>query len=167
MNYARFALLASLVVPLAACTGDDDLVDVPRGAVDQSELTRGVLVTLSGNVGSVSVPFEEPVPDVSDADFQDEMDGVVFLTVRSVLSQAAAELGVGGPLSDAGGTPAAPGEYTWQLNGARDTATLTFFNETPSGLTLKSANPYEARLSITDNDYVEALVEIQFDVSVQ
>ena len=167
MNYARFCLLAGLLAPLTACPDDGDVVDVRRGVVDESALNQGVVVSLSGSNGSVIVPFEEPVPDVDDDDFQDEMEGAVSVLVSSTLSGSSADIGAGSALDDVGGTPAAPGEFTWELNGARDEATLTFFNETPSGLTLKTTNPYTAQFSVAPNDYVDSVPAISFGVTVQ
>ena len=166
MNYARFCLLAGFLVPLAGCPDDGDVVDVRRGVVDESALNQGVIVSLSGSNGSVTVPFEEPVPDVPDDDFQDEMEGSVSLLVSSTLSGSSADIGAGNPL-DPGSSPSAPGDFSWELNADRDQATLTFFNETPSGLTLKTTNPYSATFSVSPNDYVESVPAISFTVTVQ
>ncbi len=167
MNYARLCLTVGLLAPLAGCPNDDDNVTIRRGVVDESALNAGVLVSLSGNVGTVTVPFEDAVPDVSDSDFQDEMDGSVGLLVSSSASGSSADIGAGTPLDDIGGTPSAAGEFTWVLNGARDEAILTFFNETPSGLTLKVTNAYTAQFSVASNDYVESVSAISFPVTVQ
>ncbi|MEM6991547.1 MAG: hypothetical protein AAF721_13650 [Myxococcota bacterium] len=167
MNYARLCLLAGFLVPLSACPNDDGTVVVRRGVVDEAALVQGVLVSLSGTVGTVTVPFEEPVPEISDGDFQDEMEGAVALLVTSAVSGSSAAIGAGTPLDDIGGTPAAAGEFTWELNSARDEATMTFFNETPSGLTLKTTNAYSAQFSVAPNDYVETVSAISFPVMVQ
>ena len=103
---------------------------------------------------------------VSDSDFQDEMDGAVSLFVTSQASGASADLGAGTALDDIGGTPGAPSEFTWSLNSDRDEATLTFYNETPAGLTLKSDRLYFADFSVSSNDYVENLSAISFEVAV-
>lgn len=166
MNYVRVCLLGCFLAPLTGCPDDGDTVEIRRGIVDESALSQGVLVSLSGSLGTLTVPFEESVPEVSDADFQDEMDGSIGLLVSSVATGSSADIGAGTPL-DAGATPSASGEYSWELNSARDVATLRFFNETPSGLTLKTSNAYSAQFSVSPNDYVETVSAISFAVTVQ
>lgn len=165
MKYARICLFVGLSAPLAGC--GEDQVELRRGIVDEAALTGGVVVSVSGNVGSVSVPFDVKVPSVTDDDFQDVMDGAVWLVVTSVSSGASVDIGAGTPLSAIGGTPSAAGEFTWHLNAGRDEATLKFFNATPKGLTLSRGTPYEAQFSVMPNDYVEEVKAISFPVTVQ
>lgn len=166
MKYTRICLLVAAILPPLGCADDSEEAEVRRGRVDSGSLTDGVMVSISGSVGTISVPFEVEVPSVSDSDFQDEMDGSVSLLVTSQASGASADIGVGIALEDIGATPGAPGEFTWELNSDRDEATLTFFNETPAGLTLKSDRMYFADFSVGPNDYVETLSAISFEVGV-
>jgi hypothetical protein len=148
---------------LTACGDDSGSVTFKKGIVDEAALSSGVTVRVSGQTGSVAVPFVEPVPDVADEDLQDELQGAVSLGVVSNVSGAATDLAAG-TLVD--GTPAAPGQWSWQLNDDRDEATLTFFNQTPSGLTLTVGNPYSATLSLSTNDYIERLSAFTMQVTV-
>ena len=119
MTKLRILFLMGAVASIGC--GDDGDPPLNKGEVDEAALTSGVVVTIQGAQGTVTVPFSEPVPDVDDQDFEDEMSGAVSLLVTSNSSGASADLMAG---SIASGSPMAPGEYTWELNGARD-STMT------------------------------------------
>jgi hypothetical protein len=148
---------------LAACGDDGGVVSLRKGAVDEAEVSTGVTVTLSGRNGTVRVPFVEPVPNVADEDFEEELQGAVSLSVVSAASGSSADLTTGTLVSD---SPSGPGEWSWTFNEDRDEATLTFFNESASGLTLKPQNSYSATLTIATNAYVERLPGFAFQVTV-
>ncbi len=147
---------------LGAC-GDEPALVEGATRIAEGELTDGVTVRLEGALGTVGLPFVDPVPEVDDLVFQEELEGAVGLFVVSELSGAAADLGAGTVVD---GTPAAAGEYSWTLDEERTEVTLTFFNESPGGLTLNIGQPYSAQLSITANAYVERLSAISFPVAV-
>jgi hypothetical protein len=165
MKILRAALLLGFGASsmLTACGDDGGVVSLRKGVVDEGALSTGVTVTISGQTGSVQVPFMEPVPDVSDDDLEAELDGAVSLGVVSAASGAATDLAAGTLVS---GTPTGPGQWSWQLNGDRDQATLTFYNQTPGGLTLSPGNPYSATLSLTTNAYIERLSAFTMQVTV-
>jgi hypothetical protein len=163
MTTLRVLFLMGLVASIG-CGDDDGTSTLQKGEVDESMLTSGVVVSLASGQGSVVVPFSTPVPDVPDDDFEDEMSGAVSLLVSSNASGASADLMAGTLVS---GPPSGPGEYNWSLNGDRDRATMTFFNQTPAGLTLKPGNTYTAQLAVTTNDYVDRVSAISFQVTVQ
>lgn len=162
MKTLRIFCLMGAVAMIGCGDDGDDTLD--KGEVDEAALNGGVTVTLAGPQGTVTVPFSEPVPDISDDDFQDEMEGAVSLLVTSNSSGASADLMAG---SVVGGSPMAAGEYTWELNDDRDAALMTFFNQTPGGLTLTVGNGYTAQLAVTTNDYVQRVSAISFQVAVQ
>lgn len=171
MNVTRVLLVGCFVASLMPSSGCNDdgttVVTDARGVVDEGALTQGVQVSVSGSVGSLEVAFSEPVPEVDDGEFQDEMSGAVSVIVASDANQASVDLNVGTALDDAGGTPAAPGEFTWVLDADRTSATLMFYNETPSGLTLTPGNGYSATFSVAPNDFVESVSAISFAVAVE
>ncbi len=154
------ALAAAL--GLGAC-GDDAVPVEGDTRIAEGELTEGVVVRIQGALATVTLPFVDPVPEVDDDEFEDELQGSVALFVASELSGAAADLAAG-TLVD--GTPAAPGEFAWELDEERLEATLTFFNESPGGLTLSIGQPYRAQLTVTPNAYVATLSAISFPVAV-
>ncbi len=157
------ALLVTGALLSTGCPGDDSAATLNKGEVDESALVAGRTVRISGATGTVIVPFSVPVPQVPDADFEDEMDGAVSLQVRSPRSGATAELIAGTLVSS---NPSAPGEYTWELNADRDEATMTFFNETPGGLTLQPGLSYDVQLSVSTNMYIENVSPISFQAHV-
>ena len=156
----------------AVACGDDAVINPPRkGQIDRPALEGGVTVTISGDVGTVVLPFVEAVPEIGDDTsgsgedtLEDEMASAVSLVVTSSNSGATADLASG---TVVGGAPIAPGEWNWELNGARDQATMTFYNTSPGGLTLKSAVSYDASLSIATNEYIEEEEAFAFTVSVE
>ncbi len=162
MKTFRFALLCSTVV-LGACTTDDDTATLRKGVVDDSLFEGTVQVSVQGAIGTVSVPFKTTVPDVPESDLEDELDGAVSLVVASPRSGASADLASGKMVE---GDPSAPGEFSWKLNSGRTQATLTFFNESNSGLTLDNGSVYTAMFSLSTNDYVARLSPVAFDVEV-
>jgi hypothetical protein len=170
-NFSMKILRATLLLGLAfgatpllsACGDDGGVVSLRKGVVDEGALSTGVTVTVSGQTGSVLVPFMEPVPSVDEDALEEELQGAVSLGVVSAASGAATDLAAGTLVS---GSPAGPGQWSWQLNDDRDEATLTFFNQTPGGLTLTPGNPYSATLSLTTNAYIERLSAFTMQVTV-
>ena len=156
MKVLRATLLLALgATPMVSACGDDGgVVATRKGVVDEAALTTGVTVTLSGQTGSLVVPFAEPVPDIDDDDLVEEVEAAVSLSVRSPASGATADFASGRLVE---GTPSAAGEWSFELNDDRDAATLTFFNQSPGGLTLKTSNTYTATLSLSTNRYIERL----------
>lgn len=159
------ALLVTGALLSTGCPGDDGVATIRKGEVDEGALVAGVTVSIdaASGTGTVLVPFVEPVPQVPDEDFEDEMDGAVMLQVQSPRSGAQAEL-LAGTLVD--GDPSAPGEYSWELNEDRDEAMMTFFNQTPGGLTLKPGLNYDVQLTVSTNMYVENVSPIGFQANV-
>jgi len=155
------ALLVLTSVIATAC--GDDGEPLTKGRVDVVALANSATVTLSGATGSITVPFATPVPNVPNDDLEEELSGAVALTVSSPRTQVSFNL-MDGVLAD---LPAAPGEYSWVLNAARDQATLTFFNSTTTGFTLKQGLAYDALLSVGPNDYVQQVTQTSFSVAVQ
>lgn len=151
MKTLRMCLLTGVVLSMA-CGDDDGATVVRKGEVDEGALGSGVTVNIKGNTGTIIVPFSEPIPEVDDEMFEDEMSGAVALIVSSPRSGATVDLMAGALVS---GEPAAPGEFTWDVNEARDEVLMSFYNEAPGGLTLKAGREYEVQLSISTNDYVE------------
>lgn len=163
MKTFRFALLCSTVVLGASCTSDDDTATLRKGVVDDSLFEGTVQVSVQGAIGTVSVPFKTPVPDVPESDLEDELDGAVSLVVSSPRSGASADLAAGTMVE---GDPSKPGEFSWKLNSGRTQATLTFFNESNGGLTLDNGSTYSAMFSLSTNDYVARQSPVAFDVEI-
>lgn len=165
---ASFACLL-ILGPLAACSDDPvELVDDRKGEIDRPALESGVTVTLSGDVGTVTLPFIVDVPEVgADTDggnpLEDELAGAVSLVITSNNSGATADLAAGILIED---SPSSAGEWSWTLNGDRDEATMTFFNASVSGLTLKPSVTYDAALSIATNEYIVDEDAFSFTVTV-
>lgn len=158
-------LLVAVPVALAGCS-DDDLELPLKGVVDTDSLSAGATVQLQGSLGTVSVPFtsSRPIPDVPDADFEDEMDGAVSLVVSNPATGTTVDLAAGELVASA---PSGAGEFTWAIASDRASATITFYNQTGSGLNLDEGSTYTAQLSIATNDYVQRVTPMTFDVSVE
>lgn len=161
-NLSTLLVLAGVLT--TGCADDDDLT---KGVVDVAALTQSgapPVVTISGQQGTLTVPFSTPVPAVPANSFEDELSGAVLLEVHSPRTGNNASL-TEGIISE---NPSAAGEFSWTLNAARDQATLTFFNTTPTeGLTLKPGLAYNVGLSVGVNDYVQRVPSTLFVVQVQ
>lgn len=156
-------LLVLTAISAVGCADDDDL---NKAMVDVQTLSAGnTVVTLTGATGTLVVPFTEPVPAVPAASFEEEVAAAVSVDVHSPRTENIVTLGGdGGEISP---TPISPGQFNWSLNPARDEATLTFYNATTAGLTLKAGFDYNVRLAVGLNDYVQRVGTTTFRVLVQ
>ena len=175
MRYQHLLLLASFAV--VGCGNEDvpepdlDMFDagtsIPsKGKIDMPALKKADWpVTLNGDLAEVIVPLSEPVPG---SDSVDDFDTVraafvesVSLLVQSDESKATAKFATGKPVE---GVPAAVSEFSWKLNSKRDKVTITFWNESATGLTLKAGKSYTVQITINTNDYIETLPTAAFTV---
>jgi hypothetical protein len=146
------------------CNGDQSTTTA-KGEVDVAALEDdGVSVAMSGDVAAITVPFVDPVPMASDTAIAEELSSAVSLVVSSVESGASADLADGTMVE---GEPSAPGEFAWELDEHRSELTISFYNETTTGLTLKSDARYEAMLEISENAFVVEVPATTFDIDVQ
>jgi hypothetical protein len=156
-------LTLAVAAALTAGCGGGEGTEIRKGEVDHDMLDAGVTVTIAAdNTGSVDVPLSVPAPNVPDADIEGALGDAVGLVVTSDETGASADITSGTLVT---GTPSAPGEYAWALDGDRDTATLTFYNESPGGLTLKTDRTYTAQFAIGTNDYIEDMPAMTFTVT--
>jgi hypothetical protein len=146
-------LLASVM--LSACAHPSSL---HKAEVDVSAMRDGVEVVVDGVVGTVTVPFSTPAPDVPEEDFEDEMEHAVVLRIVSLRSGAAANLTIGD------GDPSA---LSWSLTDERDAAVFVFDPQPPGGLVLEPGQDCRGQFSVADNDYVKSVTPIVLDVSVE
>ena len=165
---AKFVSFTGILVlgsSLMAC-GDDRTEDIcsHKGELDGSAFESGVTATLSGDIGTVQLVFMVPIPDHGDDDdLQAELSNAVSLVVTSNATGVTTDL-VSGTIVES--TPMAPGEWTWELDGDRNEATITFFNEVNGGTALDASATYDAALSIAPNDYIEEEELFAFTVMV-
>jgi hypothetical protein len=164
-------VFAVLILGLSAVSCGDDAVSQPprKGEIDRAALEAGVVVTIDGDLGTVTLPFSVAVPAIGgdtgggDDQLQSELEGAVSLVVTSSSSGATADLASGSIVEQA---PASTGEWNWVLTDDRETANMTFFNSAAGGLTLKSSVSYDAVLSVATNEYIESDDSIAFGVTV-
>jgi hypothetical protein len=158
-------------IALAACndSGSVDGGDV-KGRIDRGALVSGVTVAISGQTGQVAVPMEVAIPEDQvgggsggDDDLENELSGAVSLMVANNATGTIVDLASGTIVP---GSPVAPGQWSWELNGARDNATMTFYNQTTVGQVLFSSNTYTAQLSVSSNGYVESESAFTFPITV-
>ena len=163
----KASLFIGLVVGLVGCTVDHE---PSSGSSEKGEVDIELLqstdwpVTIDGDVGTVALPFARPVPNsvFNIDDVKAELSDSVIMTVRSDETGVTANLADSAPVDL---DPANPGDFSWELNPDRDQATLTFYNETPGGLTLKTDRTYTVNVEITENDYVKTLPASTFTVA--
>ncbi len=146
---------------VAGCPGDDP-AGISKGQVDTGTLTDGVVVTLSGNTGKVEVPMAVPVPETNDSALEAELRAACALVISSNVTGSTLDISVGSLVES---NPAAPGEYAWSINSDRDIITMTFFNQSPGGLTLKTDRTYNVSMSIDTNRYIATVPNMMFTAS--
>ena len=157
------AIVLSLLVSTAACPEESE-VDVSAAQVDVAKLRDGVTVTLSGKTGKVTVPLSRSLPEAPKNEVESELSAAVNLVVSSTSGESVTLKSDGKLVT---GTPAAPGEFAWSINGDRDEVTLTFYNEAKAGQSLKAGSSYTASLTVGTNDLVERLGATTFPVTVK
>jgi hypothetical protein len=161
-SYSISSAVFAAALTLGACA--DDGSSDEKGEVDVDALTQtGAVVTISGNLGTVDVPFSTAVPEVDHADVQSALS-LVVLTVSNTTTGESFNLTEGTLVET---EPAAANEYTWALNGDRTVGTLTFFNQVASGQSLQVDGGYNATFEVLDNDLVEAVAPTSLAVTVQ
>ena len=146
---------------MVACNGDDT-TEIRKGQVDEDMLSAGVQVTIAGDVGTVDVPMALPVPNVTNSQLEGELQAACAFTLSSDQSGATVDI-LAGNLVD--GDPASPGDYSYSINDARDTITVSFYNQSPGGLTVKTDRTYTAAMAIEFNDYIEVVENMTFTVT--
>ncbi|MGB1698424.1 MAG: hypothetical protein ACPHRO_00630, partial [Nannocystaceae bacterium] len=142
-------LLIASSFALTGCPADE--IDAKVNILVDDLTTNGMAITLSGDLGSGTLPFDGPINSApTDGTLALYIDDAVQINIESDTTGTTASFGETG-VKYVEDTPAAPGEYTWELNAARDAATFTFFNQTPGGVTLKTTVSYTAELSVSNN----------------
>jgi hypothetical protein len=157
-----------LVLGLIGCTAETEL---PHGLdkavidVDRIRDNEPWPVTIDGDTASVMVPFIEPLPKSTDnvdiQEIEDAIGDAVDLTVKSDMTGVTATITTGTPVA---GSPDNPGEFSWTMNDARDEATLTLYNESDDGRTLKTDRTYTVQVTVTENAYVGQVPATSFKV---
>lgn len=94
----------------------------------------------------------------------EELSTAVTFVIRSDVTDSTADIASGTLVTDA--APTAPGQWTFELNEARDAATITFVNEDTAGLTLKTDRTYTGTLAVVPNTYIESVASFTMSVSV-
>lgn len=166
--------LTSEASPWNFGTVEGSITELPKayeeGDEDKGELNIDLLqeatwpVQIDGDLASVNVPFSTPLPSAVE-DLEDpgeELASAISMAVRSDESGATVNFTNGTFVGD---EPDEPGEFTLTLNAARTQATLTFFNESPNGLTLRTDRTYTVSIAIDGSDYIEDLVSSTFEVA--
>jgi len=161
----KFHVCCFLGALAAVGCGDDDSATIRKGEVDVIALEdEGVMVDMAGDVASITVPFVEAVPAASVTAIESEMSEATSLVVSSVASGSSADISSGELVE---GEPNGPGEFSWELDEERSAMTVTFYNETASGLTLKPGSSYRATLAISENDFVVEVPAMTFDIAFE
>lgn len=148
---------------LAACNNGEEAT-VNKGEVDRDALeSDGVTVSLDASLGSVDIPMVVFPTETDQELINDELESAVALVLVSDMTGSAADIAAGTVVD---GDPSGPGEFSWEFNEDDDVATLTFWNETPGGLTLKTDRTYTAQFAVTTNKYIRTVPTVDVDVDV-
>lgn len=159
----KFILPISLVSAslLTGCPSDEV---ISKGVLDEAALSAGAAVACVSDVCTVDIGLEQPVDgDVAPETLQQFINSTTSVLIQSDMTGTSANLTEGTAVE---GTPAAAGEYSWTFNDARDNVTLSFFNLTTSGLTLKADRTYTGTVSVSTNPYLENVDAASFGITV-
>ncbi len=149
MKTATILLAATGLLMLSGCSAITDF-QAPDQKMEWN--VAGVqTVTLAGNLGTLSIQFDDELPVDHEEEIYDLIGNEITLMVTNE------DNGVGVSLTSAPVTaePAAPGEYAVQVSTDNRTLTITFFNETTEGYALRPGGNYIALLHVAENDYFE------------
>ena len=160
----KFHVCCFLGALAAVGCGGDDTSSVAKSEVDVEMLEdEGVVAEVTEEVAAIGFPLSKPFPEADRQAIEDEMLGAASLVVSNQDSGASADLADGVPVT---GEPKAPGEFTWELDEDRVTLTITFFNETSTGMSIDPGKEYIATLAIAANAFTDEVPATTFTVTV-
>jgi hypothetical protein len=159
----KFSVCGFLGALAATGCGGDETESMGKGTVDVASLEdEGVQAAVEADVAAIGVPMSAPFPAGSKAEIEDEMLGAASLVVSS-------PTGTSADLADGivvDGEPSAPGEFNWELDDDRTTLTISFYNETVNGMSMKPGTEYTATLQIAENEFTGEVPATTFTVTV-
>jgi hypothetical protein len=145
---------------LVACAGDTTESGVAKVALDDPSQVLdedgdgAAKGTIEQDVATLTFELGEPLPEIpfrvdgtEDAAVLDVIDAMTFV-ISSPRSGITVSLDEGELVA---GPPEAAGEWSVSLSANRKRFTISWYNETRSGLTMKSGEAYDAVYSLDDN----------------
>jgi len=117
-----------------------------------ANLSSVVTVTLLGNNGELALSLTNPLPQADDATLIAMLeDGTLGLTVLNEETQVSFDLDEG----QYSPSISLPGDYNMELDQARTTLTINFFNEI-EGTSLHATGDYMATITVLSNSHFVA-----------
>ena len=139
-------------------------MDVPKAEVDVANVMNDIAVTVTNDIGTVVMTFDIPIPEGSDDELKTALETSVSVIVKSPRSDISISLDQGLPVT---GAPEQPGELSWALSEDRRTATLSFFNTTAEGLSLRRGAIYDVALTVSENEFISPIETSSFSVLIR
>jgi hypothetical protein len=162
-------ILLFAAVSIAACSNDATesgvaKVDVEDPATvldpDGDGKAEGAV---DGNVATMSFELAEPLPEIPFRIAGTEDGAIMDVVAALTLVVSSPRSGVSANLSDGtmvAGAPKGPGEWSVELSDDRTVFAISWFNETASGLTMKSGEDYDVVYSLDENCCVDAFEDV-------
>ncbi len=159
----HFTWLALVVLFGAGCTLLTDFSDGDDLYSIDKNLVTPVGVVLEEDMGRIELTFREELPEADDETLLDLLShGTIDVIVERTATGTSYTLTQGMQTET---QPTQPGEYRLQLNDARTTLSVVFFNEFEDAAQLRENEDYEAAIDIKTNDFFQTDT-IPVDVSV-
>lgn len=166
-------LFAALIGACSSDTTDSGVakvdIDDPTEVIDPDG-DGASNVAVEGDVASVAFTLGEPLPEISFR--KDGTEDAAVMDVVAALSVVVSSprSGISVSLADDGelvaGPPSGVGEWSVELSDDRTEFTISWFNETRGGLTMKPGEPYDAVYSLDDNCCIDAIPDTTMPVKV-
>ena len=161
---------------LGACSGDTTESGVAKVAIDEptdlldEDGDGAAQGAVEADVAVMTFELGEPLPEVSFR-IDGTEDGAV-LDVVAALSfvVSSPRSGVTATLEDGelvAGPPDAPGEWSVDLADDRMSFTVSWYNETRSGLTMKAGEVYDAVFSLDENCCIDSFPATSLEFKVK
>lgn len=156
-----FTLLA--IVSLSACNAITDFSEIKGGYSLEDSLVTPVLLSLSGDTGTIALVFDDALPEAQDEELYALISGkVIEIDVSSAATGTSYSLTQGLRVSDG---PNDIGEYSVALSEDRKTMNISFFNEF-AGASIQAGGSYSALIQVKENDFFKVGVLAIDDITV-
>lgn len=147
----------------AGCTVLTDFSDGDELYSIDENLVTPVEVELDGDLGRIELTFQKALPEADDETLAGLLShGTIDVVVEKTSTGTSYTLTQG---MQTEAQPTKPGEYRLQLNDARTTLSVVFFNEFTGAAQLREGEEYEALIDVKANDFF-AVDAIPAEVSI-
>lgn len=125
--------------------------------------------TVEGTVAAMSLELAEPLPEIPFRIAGTEDGAVMDVVAALTLIVSSPRSGVSVSLAEGemvAGPPSGPGEFSVDLSDDRMEITVSWFNETKGGLTMKAGEEYDVVYALDDNCCVDSFEDVSMKLKM-